>query len=83
MLTAQILTLLGFAAYPVALVGIQREWALSNFQSGLIASAFFLGYVLVVPFATTLTDRMDAKKVYLFGGALTAIGLFCFGMLAE
>ena len=83
MLTAQILTLLGFAAYPVALVGIQREWDLSNFQSGLIASAFFLGYVLVVPFATSLTDRMDAKKIYLFGGALTGLGLFCFGMLAE
>jgi len=83
MLTAQILTLLGFAAYPVALVGIQKEWLISNFQSGVIASAFFLGYVLVVPLATSLTDRMDAKKVYMIGGALTALGLFCFGMLAE
>ena len=83
MLAAQILTLLGFAAYPVALVSIQKEWALNNFQSGLIASAFFLGYVLVVPFATTLTDRMDAKRIYMLGGFLTALGVFCFGFLAR
>ena len=83
MLTAQILTLLGFAAYPVALVGIQKEWLISNFQSGVIASAFFLGYVLVVPLATSLTDRLDAKIVYMIGGALTSLGLFCFGMLAD
>ncbi len=83
MLAAQILTLLGFAAYPVALVAIQNEWALNNFQSGLIASSFFLGYVLVVPFATTLTDRMDAKRIYMLGGFLTALGVFCFGFLAR
>jgi len=83
MLASQTLALLGFASSPVALMSIQNDWGLSNFQSGLIASAYFLGYVMVVPFATTLTDRIDAKKIYLLGGLLSALGLLCFGMLAN
>ena len=47
MLSAQVLTLLGFACYAVTLTALQREWNLSNFQSGLIASTFFLGYELL------------------------------------
>jgi MFS family permease len=83
MLTAQVLALLGFASYPVALMSIQTQWNLSNFQSGFIASSFFLGYVLVVPFATSLSDRIDAKKIYLIGAALSAFGLFGFGWFAS
>jgi MFS family permease len=83
MLASQILALLGFATYPVALMAVQSEWALNNFQSGFIASSFFLGYVLVVPFATNLTDRIDAKKIYLIGCALSAIGLLGFGLYAS
>lgn len=83
MLACQILALLGSATYPVALTSIQADWNLSNFQSGLIASAFFFGYVLTVPFATTLTDRIDAKKIYVLGGLLSASGLLGFGFFAD
>ena len=48
---------------------------LSNLQSGLIASAFFFGYMLAVPLATALTDRVDARKVYLAGGLSATCGL--------
>jgi MFS family permease len=54
---------------------LQEEWRLSNLQSGLIASAFFLGYMLAVPLATALTDRVDARKVYLVGGLSATLGL--------
>lgn len=83
MLASQILALLGFATYAVALIAVQNEWGLSNFQSGLIASSFFLGYILVVPFASSLSDRIDAKRIYLIGGFLSALGLFGFGCLAN
>jgi MFS family permease len=83
MLASQILALLGFAAYPVALIAVQNEWGLSNFESGLIASSFFLGYVLIVPFASSLSDRLDAKRIYLVGGFLSACGLMSFGLLAN
>jgi MFS family permease len=54
---------------------LQEEWQLSNLQSGLIASAFFFGYMLAVPLATALTDRVDARKVYLVGGLSATFGL--------
>ena len=67
MLVAQVGALLGFAAYAVTLTTLQGEWGLSNFESGLIASAFFVGYIAVVPFATALTDQMDARRIYMTG----------------
>jgi len=83
MLLAQIGALLGFAAYAVTLTTLQNEWGLSNFESGLIASSFFFGYVLLVPFATALTDQMDARRIYLFGSTLAISGLLGMGFLAN
>lgn len=82
MLIAQTCALLGFACYAVVLTTLQEEWRLSNLQSGLIASAFFFGYMLMVPLATALTDRVDAKKVYLVGGLLATSGLLGMGLFA-
>ena len=75
MLVAQTCALLGFACYAVVLTTLQEEWHLSNLESGLIASAFFFGYMLAVPLATALTDRVDARKVYLVGGLSATLGL--------
>ena len=75
MLMAQTGALLGFACYAVVLTTLQEEWQLSNLESGLIASAFFFGYMLTVPLATALTDRIDARKVYLVGGLSATCGL--------
>ena len=82
MLMAQTCALLGFACYAVVLTALQEEWQLSNLQSGLIASAFFFGYMLAVPLATALTDRVDARKVYLIGGLTATCGLLGMGFLA-
>jgi len=82
MLMAQTCALLGFACYAVVLTTLQDEWHLSNLQSGLIASAFFFGYMLMVPLATALTDRVDAKKVYLVGGLSATCGLLGMGLFA-
>jgi MFS family permease len=82
MLMAQTCALLGFACYAVVLTTLQDEWHLSNLQSGLIASAFFFGYMLMVPLATALTDRVDAKKVYLIGGLSATCGLLGMGLFA-
>ncbi len=83
MLMAQTCALLGFACYAVVLTTLQEEWNLTNLQSGLIASAFFLGYMLAVPLATALTDRVDARKVYLIGGLSATSGLLGMGLLAS
>jgi MFS family permease len=83
MLIAQTCALLGFACYAVVLAPLQDEWQLSNLQSGLIASAFFLGYMLAVPLATALTDRVDARRVYLVGGISATCGLLGMGIFAH
>lgn len=82
MLMAQTCALLGFACYAVVLTTLQEEWHLSNLESGLIASAFFFGYMLAVPLATALTDRVDARKVYLIGGLSATCGLLGMGLMA-
>ena len=83
MLSAQVLTLLGFASYAVTLTTLQHEWSLSNFQSGLIASTFFLGYIGFVSLATVLTDRLDARRIYLVGVSIEFIGLVGFAILTN
>ena len=80
---AQTCALLGFACYAVVLTTLQEEWHLSNLQSGLIASAFFFGYMLAVPLATALTDRVDARKVYLIGGISSTCGLLGMSLFAD
>ena len=82
MLLAQTCALLVFACYAVVLMPLQVEWRLSNLQSGLIASAFFFGYMVFVPLATALTDRIDARKVYLVGSLLASSALLGMGFLS-
>lgn len=78
MLTGQVLCMLGMATYAVLLPLLQKEWALSNAQSGLIGSGFFLGYISTVTLWSTLTDRMDARRIYLLGCATSCVGLALF-----
>src|SRR5262249_58035726 len=47
-------------------------WQFSATQAGMMASAFPFGYMLAVSFLTTLTDRIDARLIPLFGSAPAA-----------
>ena len=38
-------------------------WDLNAAQAGLMASAYAFGYMLAVPVLTTLTDRIDARRM--------------------
>jgi MFS family permease len=62
---------------------LQSEWSLSNTTSGWIASAYYAGYMLAVPVLASLTDRWDARTVWLGAIALAAAGAVGFGTLAE
>ena len=58
-------------------------WGLSNGEAGLMASAYALGYMLAVPFLTTLTDRIDARRILMLGSVLNGLGTIAFGLLAD
>ena len=47
-------------------------WDLSAAQAGLMASAYAFGYMLAVPVLTTLTDRIDARRILIIGSVSRA-----------
>ena len=60
----QMLSMAGFAAWPIYLIDLQSKWILSNLEVGWISGSFFIGYILATPFLVGLTDSQDSKKVY-------------------
>lgn len=83
LLAAHILSLLGFSTYAVALTQLQAEWGLSNSEAGWIASGFFMGYVLTVSTWSSLTDYMDARRIYAAGSLIASLGGMGFAVGAE
>ena len=74
--------MLGFSTYAALLPELRDEWRLSNAQAGVIGGMFFAGYVVTVSYWTALTDRVDARKVYLAGSLIAAAASVGFGFAA-
>lgn len=80
---AQVFVQLGAGYWPVLLPELMGRWALNNSEAGWITSAFYAAYMVSVPVLVTLTDRIDAKRVYLFGVGCTTVAHFAFGAMAD
>lgn len=80
---AQVLVQIGAFFWPVLLPSLMPLWGLTNSEAGWITAIFYAAYMLSVPVLVTLTDRIDAKLVYLFGVACTIAGHLLFGLLAD
>ncbi|MGQ0545252.1 MAG: MFS transporter [Betaproteobacteria bacterium] len=83
MLVAHILSMLGSQTYAALLPELRDEWGISNTRAGVIGGMFFAGYIATVSYWTALTDRVDARKVYLAGSLLAAAGGAGFGLAAS
>jgi MFS family permease len=83
MFVAQVLGMASFVTFPALLPAFQNEWQLSNTEAGWISGVFFAGFVASTPILTTLTDRLDPKRVFLAGMVITGISNIGFGMLAD
>lgn len=83
MCLAEALSMTGFAAYTTLLPQLQREWALTNSQAGLIGGIFYAGYMLGVPVLTSLTDRIDSRRIYAGSCAISTVGALGFALLAD
>lgn len=73
----------GFAAWPGLLPHFQEAWHLSGKAAGTVGGAFFAGYMLAVPVLSSLTDRIDARRVYFFACLLAAAGSLGFALFAS
>jgi len=75
--------MLGFALVPTLLPVFTAEWGLSATQGGWLGGVFFLGYITAVPLLVSLTDRYDARRIYLFAASVSALALAAFALLAR
>ncbi len=73
---------MGFSTYAALLPELRDAWHLSNAQAGVISGMFFAGYVATVSYWTALTDRLDARRVYLAGSLIAAAASVGFGLAA-
>ena len=73
---AQVLVQIGAFFWPALLPGMMPLWQLTNSEAGWITASFYGAYMVSVPVLVTLTDRVDPKRVYLFGVAATVAGPF-------
>ena len=80
---AQVLVQIGAFFWPALLPGMMTRWSLTNSEAGWITAAFYGAYIAAVPVLVTLTDRIDAKRVYLFGVTLMVAGHALFALLAD
>ena len=62
----------GVFAFPALLPVFFAEWRLSNTEAGWIAGIYFGAYAVSVPVLVALTDRIDARVVYIGGAVLAA-----------
>jgi len=81
--SAQVLVQIGAFFWPALLPAMMPLWNLSNSEAGWITASFYGAYMMSVPVLVTLTDRVDPKRVYLFGVASTVLGHLMFAILAE
>lgn len=79
----EVLSMTGFATYPALLPMLRTDWGLTNSQAGLISGTFFAGYMAATPILVGLTDRIDARRIYLLATALAFAGNLGFALLAH
>jgi len=71
---AHVASMTGFSTYPALLPLLQSEWGTSNTMAGFVSGLFFAGYMAAVPVLTALTDRVDARRIYLASSLVATAG---------
>ena len=74
MCAALLANMAGFSVFAALLPTLQAAWQLSNTEAGIIEGAFLVGYLASVPFLVAMTDRRDARYIYLFSTLAAVIG---------
>ena len=83
MCVAETLSMTGFASYTTLLPELMRTWGLNNSAAGLIGGVFYAGYMLAVPVLSSLTDRVDSRRIYFCACLVSALGAAGFALLAS
>jgi MFS family permease len=80
---AEILGMSPFSMFLAVQTELRSTWQLSNTAIGWISSGYYAGYMAAVPVLASLTDRMDARTVWLAATSLAAAAAVGFGIAAD
>lgn len=80
---AEILAMSSFATFPALMPHFFDVWNLSGTEAGWINGAYFLGFTISGLFASTLTDRIDARRIVIFGHIFAIVGAYGFAFYAD
>jgi MFS family permease len=83
MCVAEVAGMIGNASFAALLPRFVQEWSLTNSAAGWIDGLFFAGYVISVPVLTSLTDRIDPRRVYLASAVLAGLAALGFALTAH
>jgi MFS family permease len=82
MCAAQACAQIGAFGVAALLPTLIAAWSLTNTDAGWISGIYYAAYTIAVPFLSSLTDRVDAKRVYLASVALTALAFAGFAWVS-
>lgn len=80
---AQSLAQIGAMAFAALLPAFFAEWSLSHAQAGWLSGIMFGAYAAAVPILLPLTDRVDARRVYMCAVSATMLSHLGMAFLAE
>lgn len=84
MCIGQVGNLLPHVVVPAVMVAhLIPLWGLSNAEAGLMASAYAAGYMLAVPVLSSLADRLDARRILMWGSLASALATQAFALFAD
>src|SRR5215470_8425462 len=83
MCAAQASAQIGAFAVAALMPTLLTVWSLSHTEGGWISGIYYAAYTLAVPLLSSLTDRVDPKRVYLGSVALTAVAFAGFAWLTS
>ena len=79
----EILSMTPLSTFPSLIPVFRAEWGISNTAAGWISGVYFAGMLGAVAVFTALTDRMDPKRIFLLGLAISCLGALGFALSAE
>ena len=82
MCAAQASAQIGTFGVAALLPTLITTWSLTNTEAGWISGIYYAAYTLVVPLLSSLTDRVDPKRIYLGSVAVTALAFALFAWMA-
>lgn len=82
MCAAQACAQIGAFSVAAILPTLISVWTLTNTEAGWLNSIYYAAYTLAVPLLSSLTDRVDPKRIYLGSVAGTAVAFAGFAWIA-